>query len=519
MINQNRILKEATRHTKEIEIFSKEDFHSFDAPANLGKGELGYELKYHAHKALFKRNVHDNLMIWIGQVLCYADGKAKTKQIFGLYSGKLQSKKNYIREGKNIGKSNETTPWQQANNNLSTLINKKLDEGYKTVMCKSPDFVTAEEAKQDDGFISSPYGWIDEESIKKQLPSSTTTDRQGRVKPMLAQTFGSSKKHYSQPDINHIYFQPKLDGHRCLAFIYRNEDGEIRVDLITRQGKEIRGFEEIKNNLLTLYERGFGHSLEDLGPEPFIFDGELYANPFESNLSFQRMTSIIKAPHQYPGETDSIKYYVFDVVDSTRGFLTRFYNRISHMFADPYDKARRSDDGDFFIIPFPDPALGNMQRYVVPVITFPAYHGQGHFETAKRFKKSIKTLHDKWVQEVGAEGLIIRRDIKDKHSEYIWYEVGKRSHTLLKYKEFDEAEFLIDDVIESEKDYNTGILVCVTPDGKKFNVRPMGTQSYRRNLLDRREELINSSVTVRHFGLTDEGIPRFPIGKQVLVDI
>ena len=48
----------------------------------------------------------------------------------GYQNGKKQIDSRYIMEGKNIGKKNETTPYEQAVFEAKSLINKKLDENY-----------------------------------------------------------------------------------------------------------------------------------------------------------------------------------------------------------------------------------------------------------------------------------------------------------------------------------------------------------------------------------------------------
>jgi DNA ligase-1 len=110
--------------------------------------------------------------------------------------------------------------------------------------------------------------------------------------------------------------------------------------------------------------------------------------------------------------------------------------------------------------------------------------------------------------EEGYEGMILR----NKKSKY---EFGTRSHNLAKYKEFDEEEFEIIGVHEAEgRDAGTAILECSCKGGS-FRCRPMGDRATRAAYLTLGDELIGERLTVKYQGLSDTGIPRFPIGKVI----
>jgi len=106
-------------------------------------------------------------------------------QISGLLGGNPVSNISKC-EGKNIGKTNSTTPQEQAIVETAAKIKKKLDEGY---------YITTEEAIQ---------GTL--------------------ILPMLAKEFQDDKVIYP------CYVQPKLDGMRCL---------KERASMRSRKNKEI----------------------------------------------------------------------------------------------------------------------------------------------------------------------------------------------------------------------------------------------------------------------------------------
>jgi DNA ligase-1 len=120
----------------------------------------------------------------------------------------------------------------------------------------------------------------------------------------------------------------------------------------------------------------------------------------------------------------------------------------------------------------------------------------------------IKKYHDECVEE-GYEGIIIRNPNGV-------YEFGFRSNDLIKYKEFIDSEFIIIDVVEATgRDAGTAVFVCVTEDGKVFNVKPKGSKKLRTEYFTNKENYINKKLTVRYQGLSDDGIPRFPSGVVV----
>lgn len=155
-------------------------------------------------------------------------------------------------KSKNIGKSNETTPEEQASNEVNSLIKDKLTEGY---------FKSIEECNT---------------AIV--------------ILPMLAKNYHDEvhKINWNYP----VYIQPKLDGMRCLAHIKKNGD----VDLISRDGKIIQNMMHIKNELTSI-------------KQDIILDGELYCH----GLSFQENMKLIKKYR--PNETEKIKFHIYDIVN------------------------------------------------------------------------------------------------------------------------------------------------------------------------------------------------------------
>lgn len=124
-----------------------------------------------------------------------------------------------ICKAKNVGRSNETTPEQQAQLEMKAKIKNKLDRGY---------FKTISEAQNTEVIL-----------------------------PMLAKDYFKEK---SKIDWSNAYCQPKLDGNRALLFV-KNKKGK----LISRQNKEFIHLSHITDKV----------NLPD-----GIYDGELYAHGY-----------------------------------------------------------------------------------------------------------------------------------------------------------------------------------------------------------------------------------------------
>ena len=94
------------------------------------------------------------------------------------------------------------------------------------------------------------------------------------------------------------------------------------------------------------------------------------------------------------------------------------------------------------------------------------------------------------------------------------YKTKYRSYDLLKYKKFDDDEFEIVDYTREADVLNKGdnviVWICQTKDGKPFNVPSKGTREERNNLFNNGKKYIGKTLSVQYFGLTSEGIPRFP---------
>lgn len=180
---------------------------------------------------------------------------------YGLIDGKKQTAQRVITEGKNIGRSNETTPEQQAAADAQSMFDKQRKKHY---------VLTAAEAAA---------GTVDSSVIA------------GGAKPMLAHSYEKQADKITFP----AAVQPKLDGHRCIATV--GADGS--VTLWSRTQKLITGVPHISA------------ALETLGlTEGTVLDGELYNHAYRNE--FEQLTSLIRQKTPKDGH-EAVQYHVYDV--------------------------------------------------------------------------------------------------------------------------------------------------------------------------------------------------------------
>ena len=276
------------------------------------------------------------------------------------------------------------------------------------------------------------------------------------ILPMLALDFNKRSHDVSYPAIG----QRKFDGVRCMASI--NPDGS--VSLKSRKGKEFPHMNHLRQQIASL--KGI--------PDGAFLDGELYSD----TLTFQEVVGLVRRETLKAGDEDKLKqisYRLYDMLDPNdrkAGFQKR------------YDGVKK--------------ILGSKPPKNL-ILT-------ENFELND--KDDVKKYHDQFVKE-GYEGIMIR----NKDGEY---GINKRSKHLQKFKEFFDQEFEIVGFEEGTgNDEGTVIWVCMTENGDLFKARPKGTREERAEYFDNGDDYIGATLTVRYFEMTDDGIPRFPVGIAI----
>jgi DNA ligase-1 len=347
----------------------------------------------------------DNKKHWVGQVLQDKKKYYTRTETWRILANGSESKhllsEPFLIEGKNVGRSNETTPLDQAMLEIQRQATAKKDKGYVIPGEKS-----------------------------KILPL-----------PMLAHKFGDRKHNITFP----AYAQPKYNGMRMLY------DG---TRAWSRGGKFI--IPEVIQHLA-------------FDTDGYITDGELMLPEMPI------LQETIKAAKKYrKGLSDRLVYVIYDLVLQDAEFKDRVMRmRSLHM----------------------KNASANPQIIFAPSVKV-------HSES------EIYKIHDEWIK-MGFEGTMVR------NAEGL-YTINKRSHDLLKLKNFQDAEFVIVDVIDGGgKDTGHAIFVCETSSGERFNCRPEGSMESRAMMFKNKKRYIGKWLTIRFAELTKDGVPQFPVGVVV----
>lgn len=397
--------------------------------------------------------------VWIAKI--YLNGKSKGAQTHapafatiehGQLDGKLQMTIREYTEGKNIGKKNETTPLQQCiSETKRKWTDKHEKESYQDMMMNH-----------------------DPEKADEQAP-----DPAKKYFPMLAHTFEPANATATATKKNNIVFpcfvQPKLDGLRCI--MYRDP---VTSDLHcqSRTGSYFETMDHIKTSLAPVFAKH---------PNT-IFDGELYT----TEIPFEELAGLIKKKKLTPSDKDrlcAIEYHIYDIVDETKSFEER-HAMIRKIFAQNAASKMASPHAHA-------PDSNHLPQFIRLVPT-----------TEAKTPADFKALFGEFI-ETGYEGIMLR-------NKKGMYRCNYRSHDLQKYKEFLEDEFSIVGFTQGDgRDKGTIIWICVTKEGKEFSVRPRGTMEHRRKLFQTGEKYVGKKLTIIYQELTEEGKPRFPVGKDV----
>lgn len=204
---------------------------------------------------LYKKTSTGAIQEWKVQVIII-DGDVTIVTQYGQTGGKIQTSFEKIYIGKNIGKTNETTPITQGIAQAEANWKKQLKKGYVK---------TIEEAQE---------GKVD-------------VIIEGGIAPMLAHKFNEQGHKIKYPALA----QPKLDGHRCTS--QYNREG---ITLWSRTRKPITSVPHIVK------------ALENCGIAD-RFDGELYNHEYHNK--FEELSSLIRQEEPAEGH-EVIQYHIYD---------------------------------------------------------------------------------------------------------------------------------------------------------------------------------------------------------------
>lgn len=206
--------------------------------------------------ALYKKNEVGNISVWEISVVEKDDGKVYIVTKHGIVSGKMQTEQREI-EGKNQGRANETTAFEQGVREARKKWENRKKTGYNESENKA--------------------------SVKKILP-------------MLAKRYDECKHCIRVP----YAIQPKFDGMR--AFLYMDH-GKARI--MSRLGNFINTVPHINEEVERL----------KFIPAGIYLDGELFTHDFP----FEELVGLLKTTeHLTEAKIEKlkhVKFYVFDMLD------------------------------------------------------------------------------------------------------------------------------------------------------------------------------------------------------------
>lgn len=312
-----------------------------------------------------------------------------------------------------------------------------------------------------------------------------------------------------------VAVQVKLDGIRMMAKLIGD-----RVRARSRGNREFPHLDQIKADLTNFFPYlPYGAEL----------DGELYS----PNMNFQTLTSVVKREKTLHPRLGELGYYIFDIIYDENPSYNERYN----LLVNAYTRFRED---------------GNQECCFALLPTQYAYSDQ-----------EVLDYHRQYVT-AGNEGIMIRKipgpRATAKDIEESKYRPG-RNNNLLKYKEFKDEEAMIVGVRDSEgTEKGAGTLEVVyfpketkalqeavvgqlrtwfqTPANLKqwvdhpeqgqawfqqpqlagvkvLNIRPRGSMGQRRTWLQQPELVVGKDLTIRFQELSEDGVPRFPVGVAV----
>lgn len=369
------------------------------------------------YKTLYHKDNNDNIRIWYmeqdGSMYCTHSG---------IQGGKIVTSDWKQASSKNVGKTNATTPEEQATAEIEALYQKKLDRKYSL----TPD----------------------------------TAQRSNFVQPMLAATYDEKKTLKKR---QRWYSQPKLDGLRCVM----DENGGT-----SRAGK---AFQTVAHLVDELRDAAAKYNV--------TFDGELYNHDYKHD--FEKIVSLVKkqklsslTDDELKEIADKVQFHIYDVI---------FWDDVERQFEDRLEFLEEIFTEDF---------AGSVKIKLVPSTL---HDGLTHEEMVEKHDEAF---------ENGYEGLMLRA--ADSVYEF------KRSKGLVKFKDFDEAEFEIVGFVEGQGNW-AGALKAVevkVPSGTS-EAGVAGPYETNAKRLAEAEEYMGGEATIKHKGWTKDGKLRHGVAKAL----
>lgn len=274
--------------------------------------------------------------------------------------------------------------------------------------------------------------------------------------PMLAEKWKDVMGKKKPPSMLGAFTQPKFDGFRCIA---------KKTGLFSRNGEPIVSCPHIHEALKGVFAEIDSDTFE------LPLDGELYNHEFRDD--FDSLSSIIGQKKPTPEDialaVQYAEYHIYDVIIPSQIFSER-WSWVNEVIK---------------------PMLSS-----IPCIKFTETTGVSSVE-------EVDTQHEKNL-EAGYEGTMIR--LND-------YYVSKRTKSLIKRKEFYDAEYEILEILPGKGNWAGAAKKALCRDkvtGETFESGIRGKREVNKQILeDYHRGIVPKEATVRYPNLTPRGVPRF----------
>jgi DNA ligase-1 len=381
----------------------------------------------------------------------------------GLLTGKLATNLTVIEQGKNVGKANETTPWEQAVAEAKSKTEKKEKEGYV----------------------------VDVDNVQESHILGSGTEE-----PMLAQKYHPQGLLRNSKGLDKMKIRGKRVG------VQRKKDGNRANPTIGPDGKLV-GYLSRKGNpypyhfpqITEVLERNY-QAHPELRGQKVVLDGELYTK----DLTFDELNGILKKKTLTPAHIamlQNVEFHLYDI------YSDEHYERRIELFTPFADPLVLSD------APLTPEQLEAIEegateasvrdtRRVKPIETI----------IVEAQEEILDTLLQQFLAE-GEEGAMIRAlDAPYRH---------KRTWDLTKYKVTETEDFRIKRFELDKRGILGKIYMYALPGmrdrkGNPIDEFKVGTKQNReilKAMLENQADYIGEMAVVEFGNYTQYGVPRF----------
>ena len=403
---------------------------------------------------LFSKDNAGNVLSWEAKLILNK-GLYDLQVCHGRFNGAMQFEWERQIEPKNVGKSNETTPLEQALSRLRSRANIKKRKGY--VELSDEEYVAF--------MRTSPNN---QEVYLRNIVPNVKTDLDGHVKPMLANHYFRSKKNWTDPtgkvwkDRKYYYLknpheekekgaimpkfpcygQPKINGVRATISMQEEE-----VIIKSRDGMRYDAVVHVKQWMLDIFNRV---------EEDIVFDGEL----FIYGESLQTIQGSVKSADL---NTSRVVYIIYDLA------IENFTNK------ERWEALKQMNEQGLI--------FGSVELIRTWVL---------------KNDKQVQKFCDRFIKE-GHEGIILR----DMNATYNF---GRRRNNMVKLKRTISEDFLITGVVPQPKTPNMALFVCKHL-GNTFKVTPTFNNEVKEEILNHPSLYIGKKLQCSFYEWTDDMKP------------